>query len=417
MADLLRADGLDWRDQSRRDEVYAYMVAPASLMGSSGDLEDIRIDGGSVDAEYYTAGRVSAKVRYEGSSWQRNRALRLDLRSTLGGSTSTRTLGTFLVTSDDGAYESGRWVGDLTCQSMLWATSKKKLASPLTVKKGQRVREVIKSLLSDCCRRYVVRTVAEHGTFADDKVYESGKTYADVLNDLSEMGNIRLDVDGMGFVTLDEWLLPDLRSPTFELSVDDPRGLLHDSISRESDFAELPSEVVIHCKYSEKVQKPDGVYQSNSERQEDGTYKHRKGDPKYKETSEQRELNGVARVSGGPQSEAERGFALTDFRTIEDDELEPKTQAEIDRRARVALATSMPGESIRWTVATQYFPVWEGDVGHIVIPTEDGEGRRRVKVFVRALSLDLASMQLRLTLQETGAWNEEVYGLNEKGID
>lgn len=403
MADLLSASGIDWRDQSRRDSLDVYMVSPNCLLGYDGNLEDIRLTGGSIDAGFYTDGRVSAKIRYEGNSWKRNRALRIAHTWSLDGVSGRRALGTFLVTRDDGDFEDGRWVGDLTCQSMMWALTKRKLAGPLTVKQGSKSREVMMSLLRDCGRPYRDLCEREHMSFADNKVYESGKTYADVLDDLSEMSNIRLDVDGAGYITLNEWQLPALQSPKFELSVDDPRGIMHDSISRGSNFAELPSEVVVHCKYSVEVQKPDGVYKSNSG-------EHKAGDPKYKKVHEQRELNGIARISGGPSSAAERGFALTDFRTVDDKELEPKTQDAIDARARIALSR-LPGECTTWTVTTQYFPVWEGDVGYVILPTES-EGRQRVKVFVRNLSLDLGTMELQLTLQETNSWNEEIYGLS-----
>lgn len=405
MAGLILDEGIDWRDQGRVDQITAYMVSPKSLTGTDGQLDSIRYSGCSIDAGYYTQGRVSAKIQYEGDSWRRNRALRINHLYTLNGRSQTNDLGTFLVTRDDGDFEGGRWVGDLTCQSMLWALTKRKLARPLTVKKGRRVKETIKTLLSDCGRQYTDLTVTEHGTLGEDKVYESGKTYADVLDDLCEMGGMRLDVNGLGYVTIGEWVLPDLQTPVFELSVDDPRGVLHDSISRSSNFAELPSEVVIQCKYSEKVQKEDGVYKSDSG-------EHKKGDKKYKEVSEQRELDAIAKISGGPSSEAERGFALTDFRTIEDKELSPKTQAEIDRRARLALS-NIAGECITWKVTTQYFPIWEGDVGYFVIPTASGgDDRERVKVLVRNLSIDLGSMQMTLTLQKTDSWNEEVYGLD-----
>lgn len=405
MAGLLSADGIDWRDQSRVDEITAYMVSPMSLTGNDGWLEDIRFSGCSIDANYYSQSRVSAKIQYEGDSWQRNRALRIHHTCFLPGAADSRDLGTFLVTRDDGDFESGRWVGDLTCQSMLWALSKRKLARPLTIKSGQLVHESIARILASCGRQYLYKGTDMYTRLGADKVYESGKTYSDVLDDLCEAGNIRLDVAGNGYILIAPWMPPDAMSPTFELDVDDPRGILHDNISRSSNFAELPSEVAVSCKYSVEVDKPDGVYESNSNG-------HKKGDPKYKKVSEQRELNSLAKVSGGPQSEWERGFQLTDFQTIDDKELNPKTQAEIDRRAHLALSKSA-GECITWKVSTQYFPVWEGDVGYLVIPTEEGgDERERVKVLVRSLSLDLGSMQMDLTLQKTDLWNEEIYGLN-----
>lgn len=404
--DLLMADELDWRDQRRTGRVMVEMVSPTSATGTMGVLDGVELSGCSIDANYFSESRTSAKLSYVGGNWQRNAAVRISYWVDEWGYAAD--IGTYLVTRDDGEWADGAWHGDLTCQSMLWALAQKKLAAPLVVRQGQTAKSAIGQLLSADLRRWHDFAESNNFALAEDKIYDSGKTYMDVCTDLAEAANIRLDVTTQGLITLRNWDLPAYCTPTFELSATDPRGIMHDGVSRSSDYADLPSEVAISCKYSVEVEKWDGEYYKADS---DG---HKKGDKKYKKTSEQRELDGYAKIAAGPRSEGVRGYAVTDFRTLGDDDMPTKTQAEIDHRAALAL-TNLPGETETWTVTTQYFPVWEGDVGWLTIPAEDGSGVRRTKVLVRSLSLDLGSMQLKLVLQRTNAHDEESYGMDGPG--
>lgn len=407
MSDRLSSYGIDWRDQSRRDSLVVALVSPSSLVGTDGVLQDVEYGNCSIDCNYYSDARTSARLRYRGDSWTRNRAVRI--YHVVSDKGYYRPLGTFLVTRDDGEFRSGQWVGDLTCQSMLWGIGKRKLANPLTIRAGQDAHAAIRSLLSSCGRPYRDYATGSNSTFAADKIYESGKTYLEVIYDLADLGSYRVDVDGEGYVTIRNWPLPDLQSPTFTLDAEDPRGIMHDEISRSSDYGDLPSEVVIHCKYSVEVEEDTGeVYETDSG-------EHKAGDKKYKKVHEQRELNGTAQVLTGQQSAAQRGYHLTDYRTIGEEDLDPKTQAEVDRRAHQALAR-LPFETVSWQVKTQYFPVWEGDVGLLGLPSEAGATYRdRQKVLVKSVSLDLSTMQQTLVLQKTSSWNEEIYGQHEDG--
>lgn len=404
--DLLMANELDWRDQRRTGKVMVEMVSPTSATGTMGVLDGVELSGCSIDANYFSKSRTSAKLSYVGGNWQRNAAVRISYWVDEWGYAAD--IGTYLVTRDDGEWADGAWHGDLTCQSMLWALTQKKLAAPLVVRQGQTAKSAIGQLLSADLRRWHDFAESNNFALAEDKIYDSGKTYMDVCTDLAEAANIRLDVTTQGLITLRNWDLPAYCTPTFELSATDPRGIMHDGVSRSSDYADLPSEVAISCKYSVEVEKWEGEYYKTDS---DG---HKKGDKKYKKTSEQRELDGYAKIAAGPRSEGVRGYAVTDFRTLGDDDMPTKTQAEIDHRAALAL-TNLPGETETWTVTTQYFPVWEGDVGWLAIPAEDGSGVQRTKVLVRSLSLDLGSMQLKLVLQRTNAHDEESYGMDEPG--
>lgn len=413
MADLLYSSGIDWRDQSRNDSIIAEMVDPSSLQ-PTGTLDNLVLSGCSIDANYYSDSRVSAKLSYEGDGWQRNRAIRIIHSVPSEG--YRRELGTFLVTNDDGDWDNGRWVGDLTCQSMLWAVQQKKLSSPLTVQSSSPASLAFQNLFHWCRRRYVIEAYV-YNVYSATKVYEAGKSYLDVANDICALTDTRLDVTGHGFVQVTQDMKPSLKSPTFELSIYDPRGIMHDGISRSSDYGSLPSEVAVSCKYSVEVEKEDGVYKSNQDKQPDGTYKHKKGDKKYKKVSEQRELDSHIAFQSGPKSEQERGYAVTYYKSIDDKELTPKTQMAIDTRAAHILS-QLPDEAEEWTVTTQYFPVWTGDVGYLTIRTEGhSQGHSRCKVFVRALSINLGSMQQTLTLRKTSYHNEVYYSTEEVSVN
>lgn len=381
MDDLLRSGGIDWRDQSRRDELSFWLASPQDPTGTLGRLGGVDASGCSIDQGYYTDTRVSGKLRVHGGAWRRNQLVRIT--HAVRGTSWSEQLGTFFVSKAPGSWQGGEWVDDLELQSALWALGQGKVAQPLVVRAGSTVRSVMGSLLSSWGRPYL--DLATSGAILSaDIIYESGRTYLSVLYDLAGTGGLRLGVDGMGHVTLSDYAEPSGREPSFELDVGDRRGIVHDGISRESDFGDRPSQVVVHCKYTVDVP----VTETDS-----------KGKTRETTQSEQRELVGVAEVESGPSSRGQRGFALTDYVDLQDGDLATKTQAAIDEAAR-GYRDREAGEGLTWSVTTQYFPVAQGDVGTLVLPADPQLGYAGGrKVLVQSTSLDLGTMQLKLDLK------------------
>lgn len=379
--DLLEAGGLDWRDQTRLDELSFWLASPQDPTGTVRRLDGVDASGGSIDQGYYTDTRVSGKLRVHGGGWERNQLVRVT--HSVRGSSWSEDLGTFFVSKSPGKWQDGEWVDDLTLQSALWALGQGKVAQPLVVRSGTTVRTAMGNLLTGWGRPY--RDLASSDArLSADVVYESGKSYLSVLYDLAGTAGVRLGVDGRGRVTLEDYVEPSQKAASFELSVYDRRGIMHDGISRESDFGERPSQVVVHCKYT--VERT--VTKTNT-----------KGKTTQSQESEQRELVGVAEVGSGWASRGQRGYVLTDYIDLEDGQLATKTQAAADAAAR-AYRDRESGESVTWSVTTQYFPVSQGDVGTLVLPADAQLGYSGpVRVLVKSTSLDLGTMQIQMDLK------------------
>lgn len=370
MADLLFSGGVDWRSQERLDSLHADMVSPSALSQTYGRLGGIVPSSCSVDTAYYSDTRESAKVAYRGDGWRRGTLLRL--WHDHGGRSDA--IGTYVATDDPSKLSGGAWTTTLTLHSALHMLSTDLLRSPLTVEQGVSAVEAMRHVCEAAGRP--VRATCHDSRVGSTVVFEAGKSRLSALFGLATPAGVRVDVDAMGYVTLEDYVSPASRSPGFELSLADPRGIVHDGVLRSSSWLSLPGEAVVVCKYTEKVPGADG-----------------------REESVEREIDGLASVTAGAASRAARGYGIGVTSTESQFE-EPHTQEHADQLARDLLARNS-WAGTEWKVTTQYFPVREGDVGSLVVPDAPlgYQGSRRV--LVKSTSLDLATWQLDLTLRET----------------
>lgn len=370
MTDLLFSGGVDWRTQERRDSLHADMVSPSALAQTYGRLEGIVPSSCSVDTAYYSDTRESAKVAYRGDGWVRGTLLRL--WHDHGGRSDA--IGTYVATDDPSKLSGGAWTTTLTMHSALHMLSTDLLRSPLTVEAGASAVDAMRHVCEAVGRP--VRTTCADRRVGSTVVFEAGKSRLSALFGLATPAGVRVDVDAMGYVTLSDYVAPSTRSPSFELSLADPRGIVHDGVSRSSSWLTLPGEAVVVCKYTEKATGEDG-----------------------REGSVEREVDGFASVTSGAASRASRGYGIVVTSSASQFE-EPHTQEHADSLARDLLARNS-WAGTEWKVKTQYFPVREGDVGTLVVPDAPlgYQGSRRV--LVKSTSLDLATWQLDLTLRET----------------
>lgn len=385
---------VDWTDQERSDRIRAYVVQPTNLDRTRYELGGVELSGSKVSADYYSDTRCSASIKLDtgtmgqfgslGRTWDRNGFIRIVHEVPAKG--YSRELGTFLVSKEPATLSDGTLRRTLDLQSALYALKSDRLKSPLTVAKGASWLDAAHSLLRSVSRPYVDRG-ASHRRCGDTTVYETGKTVLEVLHSICGWGGIRADVDGHGRVTLSNYTMPINKADSFKLDMTSKSGIVHDGVSFESDWLGRPSDAVVNTTWTETVQKAN----------------KRKG---QEHIEERRELIGRSSLKSGHASRAVRGYGVVYYEHMSDEAW--RDQAKLDKRAKDRLS-EQSWEETEWKVTTQHLPIWEGDVGRLVLPKDmaalydNGAGERgygtSVRVLVKSIDIDLETMQQDLTLR------------------
>lgn len=387
---------IDWADQTRHDVLTFQMVSPTNIDQVYGELEGVELSGSSLTAAYYTDTRTSGRITVHNGNWIRGSMIRVI--HSVPEWNYKHEIGTYIVTNDDAVREKSEWVYELTLHSRLFGLSTDKHVRPWTIAKNASALKAARQTLKDSGTPYK-EVSPKDKKYKDAVVVESGTDRLKALFDICEVAGNRLDVDAHGRVILAARVNPSSKTAVWRIDLKDTRGVAVDGLSRSTDWLQMADVVAVSHKFSEKVQEQDGYYKSNGTKS-DGT-KYKKGDPKYKEKSVEREVNGIAKVSASThQAHAKRGYSVVNFISLS--EMSPKTAAQAQKIAQQHLKDEQH-ELVEWELTTMYRPVWEGDVVELVVHDGLKEYQGVRKCFVKSLDLDLEHMTMRLTLKETAS--------------
>ena len=366
---------LDWKDLTREDKLTFLMVSPTNLNEIYGELDGVDLSSSSLDAEYYTDTRTSGSLTVVGDGWIRGSLIRVVHSVPAWG--WTRTLGTYIVTNDEAKRENGVWKYELTLQSMLFGLSTDLLVRPWTVAKNAMAIKAMRDCLNAAAFKHTIVSGANDYKLKTPQVMESGTSRLTCLYSLCTMANDRLDVNPNGYVTVSKYVKPASLAPSARIDLSDPRGIALDDLSRSTDWLQMVDIAAVSFKYSDSVKKGG------------------------KTETVQREINAYAKVSSSMhQAHAQRGYTVTDFRSVS--ELTPQTAAQAQKLANQYLKENAP-ELVEWELTTTYLPVWEGDVVELVVHDGMEQYKGIRKCLVKGVSLDLGSMTMALTLKETAS--------------
>ena len=240
---------LDWRDPRHSDELIVQMVSQTNPGTVIGELDGIDRTESSLSAMYYSDTRVSGTLVFIGDGWVRGSFLRLIHRIPEWG--WSRTLGTFAVSKDDAVRKDGTWRTTLELRSMLHTLAEDHAEKPWTLAKGASPLAAMQQVLRAAGRPYV-SSGALGGRITSALVMESGESQLSRLFALSEASGNRIDVDGDGDITIGKYVPPSQRASTWELDLEDPRGLVVDGLTRSTDWLSIPSRVIVIHKDGER---------------------------------------------------------------------------------------------------------------------------------------------------------------------
>jgi hypothetical protein len=383
---------IDWGNQERVDVIRAYAIQPTNLDYTRYEMGGLVLAGSSISSAYYSDTRVSGKLTISDADgakgWDRNSFVRIVHE--VPGAGYRRELGTFLVSDDGGSYTGGEGTRDLTLQSGLYALKNDILRKQVVVKRGTRWQTVISDILREVHRPYVISSTDRR--CGADVTYETSKGRLDALLAMCSAAGYRADVDPHGRVTIKDYRLPVQREGSFTLDMTSKTGIVHDGLGYSSDWISRPSVAITETTWTDQV--------DLGERDEKG---HKKNTTVYSD------LIGHARITSGYNSLDVRGYDVTAYKSIQDDQ-HHRSYPYMDGEAAKMLSSDQ-WEDTEFSVTTQYLPIWAGDVGTLVLPKGlrvfdsiyGGTYSGQVRVLVKSCDLTLDTMQLKLTLKVVNA--------------
>ena len=256
---------IDWKDPKRTDVIRFQMVDPNNLDEVFGDVEDVQLGSSDVTFGYYTDTRYTSRITFlHGNNYVPNMWIRIVHE--VPAADYVNELGTFVPVSPNVNY-GGAVTDSYTLQSPLWALKNDLCTSSFAVAKGMRFGNAFQYACEKCGRPYIMQNPND---WAAEKsvVWECGTSYLQILMDIADATNNRVDLDGHGRILLSP--LDDMRyvSPSWELDSDDPRSIiLEGSIKMEPESDEIPNRtIVVNGSYIGVADLPDGAEYSAAQR-------------------------------------------------------------------------------------------------------------------------------------------------------
>lgn len=384
------ADEIDWRDPRCAEGImHVMMVSQTNPNMVIKEVTGVNWEDSNLTFAYYSDTRCSGNLSLIDSNWERGPFLRFIYELPNFG--YKKTLGTFVVTSENPVIKNGQQTNKLVLHSAaLYTLSTDILERDWTINSGTRVSTAIKTNLSTACRPYVY-TATYDKTFSSPVLIENNHTRLDILFSLAEQANLRIDADPDGRILVTNYTPPAVKSPSYVIDLDDPRGVAIDGAQPTSDFFENPGRVVVEY---------NGQDNTISEEEKK---RRRKYDPNY---TDQVNYVGVANARSGSYTDpSKRGYTVTKFVTLSN--MVPSTQAKATSEAQARLSR-LVAENISWTLSTIFLPIAIGDAIVLNVANhieEHYNGTRRC--FIKSIELDLQTMRMKLQLKEVAAYDKD----------
>lgn len=364
---------IDWTSHyASEGTIRVAMVSQNNLNQNYGDLLNIELDGSSITGAYDTDTRGSGNLTFldDADAWIRGSFVRIFYD--IPEFEYSRTIGTYLVSNDPGTRNNHYWSTKLTLNTMLYALTNDFKKDPWSLAQGAKVRTAIHQILDSSNRPYIDSATNDY-SITETTVLENGKSVLEWLYSLTDLADIRLDVDENGFITIKNYISPSNQTPVFRFDLEDFHGIVIDNLSRSSDYLSIPGRAIVVYTYSEQETNAQG-----------------------KKESVQKQITASADATGDFSPET-RGYVIADYYQTND-----MTPANQDRANAIAQERieSLAIETVEWSLTTTYLPIWEGDVVELYI--HDGpeyyQGLRTC--LVNSVDFDLSNKQLTLTLAE-----------------
>lgn len=345
----------DWLKHNYHSEIRVDMVDPHDLTKVLGTLEGVDLADSSLSWGYYADTRVSGSISTIDDNYIDHSLLRIV--HLIPEWDYEQPLATLWVKGDDTEYTNGVWKTTYDLMSAMATLQNDYTTTPLTVDSGAMYIDVVKHLLEGANRPYKINNPRDY-RFMRARVYEMGDSRMSNIFDMTTATKNRVNVDPLGYVTINRWDTPAEREPIFKLELEGEQTNVIESISRTSDRLQTENMVIVSAGTEDKT------------------------------------VVGWAR-SNGEESFAARGYTLA--KVVSLDNLSPLTKARADQEAESRLKSAVLA-STEWSFDCLYLPLTEGDVITMSVP--EGKFGGDYKCLVKNVELNLEYMTISIKLKD-----------------
>lgn len=234
---------VDWRDPARKDVIHFQMVSPNNLDEVYGDLTDVQLGSSSITYGYYTDTRYSSGISFlKSNNYIENAWVRIIHEVPASGYVSE--LGTFIPTSPS-ETKNGAVIVTLDLQSPLWGLKEDYITSKFTINRKASYVDAFKRICDNCNRECIVDQAND--VIADKAmVYDIGESNLDILFDLCDKTDNRMDLDGHGRIILLPTVDHSILVPSWTLDYDDPRSMIIEgTVKMDPQVDDIPSRAIV----------------------------------------------------------------------------------------------------------------------------------------------------------------------------
>lgn len=236
---------IDWRDPAREDVIHFQMVSQNNLDEVYGDLTDVQLGSSSITYGYYTDTRYSSGISFlKSNNYVENAWVRIIHE--VPAKDYVMELGTFIPTAPkENRNGVTSTIVSLDLQSPLWGLKDDLTTSKFSIGKNTSLIDAFKQVCKTCNRPYILNNPHKVNT-TNSIVYDVGESYLDILFDLCDKTDNRIDLDGHGRIVLSPTVDHSSATPMWTLDYDDPRSMIIEgSIKKESGIDDLENRIIV----------------------------------------------------------------------------------------------------------------------------------------------------------------------------
>lgn len=240
---------MDWTKTGYSYDVIVGVVHQTNVDNLLGVLSGVQLNGLKITDNYYSDSRVQAKVVTvvkDGSSDGYIKNARLRITLVIPDRDWSQALFTGYVTDIQETHEHGYVKRTYTLDSTMWGLLNHKIYKNITIANNAKLIATFSSILKTYTKmQYATTGALDHVfKFKNPMIYEVGTSLSSVLFELTSSYD-RMDVDGIGRITLKKYTAPSKATASRTIDVDDPRGLVYGAVNKTTNAYEKPGMVVV----------------------------------------------------------------------------------------------------------------------------------------------------------------------------
>lgn len=238
---------IDWTELDRPNErVEAVLVDRENCTVTKGGLDGLDPSTVKITEGYYTDTRVQCTfetyTKDGNDGFDSSDETRVRIVHSFDG--YSKALFTGYVLSRKPDYENGLVKRSYELESALYAISKDYISCDMPLGNQASVADANRKLLAIIEKEHDLSLMATR-RIQSPLVYEKASdTFLNVLFDIND-GINRVDVDGMGRITVSKYTAPSEKTPSLAISAND--GMTIGDITQEDSSSDVPSRVLVKC--------------------------------------------------------------------------------------------------------------------------------------------------------------------------